>query len=89
MVQQSMASYKKQRKRLTRTYQKLPLRWKINLSFVSTCLGIWLLGAFSSAYVFSQYLEKQSENDLQSIVTRLSNSSCASVTIDCEKLPTY
>lgn len=64
-----MASYKKQRKRLTRTYQKLPLRWKINLSFVSTCLGIWLLGAFSSAYVFSQYLEKQSENDLQSIVT--------------------
>jgi len=60
---------KKQREKLTRTYQRLPLRWKINLSFVSTCLGIWLLGAFSCAYIFSRYLEKQSEENLQSVVT--------------------
>ena len=59
----------KRRKKFTRTYQRLPLRWKINLSFVSTCLGIWLVGAFSSAYVFSRYLEKQSQEDLQSIVS--------------------
>ncbi|MEL6453455.1 MAG: ATP-binding protein [Cyanobacteria bacterium J06623_5] len=64
-----MLSYEKQLKKFTRTYQKLPLRWKINLSFVSTCLSIWLLGAFSSAYLLSRYLEKQSEENLQSIVT--------------------
>ena len=65
----AILGYERQHKKLTQTYRGLPLRWKINLSFVSTCLGIWLLGAFSSAYVFSQYLEKQSEEQLQSVVT--------------------
>ncbi|MEM6452110.1 MAG: hypothetical protein AAF703_17575 [Cyanobacteria bacterium P01_D01_bin.105] len=46
-------------------YRQTPLHWKINLSFIATCLVIWPLGTFSFAYLFSQYLERRQQESLK------------------------
>ena len=53
-------------KRLSAVYRQLPLNWKIGVPFISTCLGIWVLGTFSFAYIFSQYLERRQQESLKS-----------------------
>ena len=56
-------------KTLSEAYQQLPLHWKINLPFISTCLGIWTLGTFSIAYVLSDYLEHRQQENLNTAST--------------------
>ncbi|MEM9091456.1 MAG: ATP-binding protein [Cyanobacteria bacterium P01_F01_bin.53] len=51
-------------KSLSEAYRQLPLHWKINVPFISTCLGVWVLGTFSFTYIFSQYLEHRQQKNL-------------------------
>ncbi|MEO1396782.1 MAG: ATP-binding protein [Cyanobacteria bacterium J06634_5] len=51
-------------KTFSEAYRQLPLHWKINVPFISTCLGIWVLGTFSFTYIFSQYLENKQQESL-------------------------